>query len=66
MDELIQQIIRELQEGKKGVVPNAALFNQEIMPRLKQLAMDSLNALVKDGTVEYHKTLNDLSFSIKQ
>lgn len=65
MDELILQIIHETQEGKKGVVPDSALFNQEIMPRLKQLAMDSLNALVKDGTVEYHKTLNGLSFSVK-
>lgn len=65
MDEIMAQVIREIQEGKKGVVPNAALFNTEIMPRLRQLAKDSLNALVKDGTVEYNRTLNDLSFKVK-
>ena len=59
-------IIKQLQDEKeaKNIQPVQATFS-EIMERVRDCVKADLNTLVKDGTIEFHRTINDVSFNIK-
>ena len=63
----IKSIITAI-EGKKkadGIDPHDATF-REIMEVVTQEVKDSINAMVASGEIEFHRTINDVSFNIKQ
>lgn len=66
MEEYLFNIISEISQGKKdkGVTPSAALMG-EIRNRMDKDAKDILNGLCKDGVLEFHRLLNDVSFNLK-
>lgn len=59
-------IIRAIQTKKVSakVDPGYALFS-EIMAEVSRQVKDELNKEVREGTLEFHNTLNDISFKIK-
>lgn len=65
-DDLVK-IIRELTDEKKSkhIVPSAALYS-EISAALHREAQEELNAMVKDGILEWSRTLNSIAFKIKK
>ena len=62
----VMKIIRDIQKEKASVMvdPENALFS-EIMAEVTKKVKDEINKEVLEGTLEYHRTLNDISFSIK-
>lgn len=67
MRETILRIIQELTDEKKskGIVPSAALY-AEISTALHKEVQEELNAMVKDGVLEWTRTLNQAAFQIKE
>lgn len=67
MRELILDIIQRLSDEKKAkhIVPSAVLYT-EISTELHKTVQDELNAMVKDGVLIFHRTLNSISFEVKQ
>lgn len=65
-DDLVK-IIRELTDEKKSrhIVPSAALYS-EISTALHKEVQEELNAMVKDGILEWTRTLNQAAFQIKE
>lgn len=66
MEEYLLQIISEISQARKdnGVAPTVALMG-EIRNRMDKDAKDILNRLCKDGVLEFHQLLNDVSFERK-
>lgn len=66
MRELILDIIKRLSDDKKSkhIEPSAVLYT-EISTELHKAVQDELNTMVKDGVIIFHKTLNSVSFEIK-
>lgn len=66
MRELILDIIQRLSDEKKAknIVPSAVLYT-EISTELHKAVQDELNAMVKDGVLIFHRTLNSISFEVK-
>lgn len=66
MEDYLLQIISEISQGKKdkGVTPSAAIMS-EIQNRMTKDAKNILNRLCKDGVLEFHRLLNDVSFERK-
>ena len=64
--EYIKGVISLIEKGKKaeGVMPDYAL-----METVKTYVIDdllkALREMCKDGTLEWHKTLNSVGFSVK-
>lgn len=60
------EIITRLQSEKesKNIHPAHVSFN-EIMREVTASVKSKLNGLVKEGTIEFHRTINDVSFNIK-
>lgn len=67
LSELILDIIQRLSDDKKAknIEPSAVLYT-EISTELHKTVQDELNAMVKDGVLIFHKTLNSISFEVKQ
>lgn len=59
-------IIKQLQDEKnaKNIQPPYVTFS-EIMDKVREGVKADLNGLVKEGTIEFHRTINDVSFNIK-
>lgn len=66
LSELILDIIQRLSDEKKAkhIVPSAVLYT-EISTGLHKTVQDELNAMVKDGVLIFHRTLNSISFEVK-
>lgn len=66
LSELILDIIQRLSDEKKAkhIIPSAVLYT-EISPELHKAVQDELNAMVKDGVLIFHRTLNSISFEVK-
>lgn len=61
------EIIRRLQVEKESnnIQPSNVTFS-EIMKEVTTSVKSELNGHVKDGTLEFHRTINDISFNIKK
>lgn len=66
MEQYLLQIIGEISQKRKdkGEIPTAARMS-EIQNRMTADAKDILNRLCKDGVLEFHRLLNDVSFERK-
>jgi len=62
----IIKIVRDIQKEKESVMvePAYALFS-EIIKEVTKRVKDELNKEVVEGTLEFHRTLNDIAFNIK-
>lgn len=63
----LTNIIKQLQDEKnaKNIQPPYVTFS-EIMDKVREGVKAELNGLVKEGTIEFHKCINDVSFNIKK
>ena len=66
MEEVLLAIIARIQGAKEAerIVPVDALFIADIMPAVREAAKESLNKLVKEKRLVWHRTINDDSFKI--
>jgi hypothetical protein len=59
-------IIRRMEEDKRSRnVEPPYVLHSEIMNEIAQLVKDELNQAVTGGTLEFHRTINGVSFNIK-
>lgn len=60
-------VLRRMEEEKKqsNIHPSSVLLS-ELMNETSKLIREELKQAVADGKIEFHKTLNDVSFNIKQ
>lgn len=67
MEDELLKIVAAVQEAKKAkrMEPPNAMFVDDIMPAVLDLVKQTLNKLVKDRRLEWHRTINDESFCIK-
>lgn len=67
MQDEILTIIRRLADGKRlrGQVPSAVLYSEISTELHKQVKME-INELVKEGVITFHRTLNEVSFEVRQ
>lgn len=62
----VYDIIKQINERKKSVrmEPSSALFS-EVSEEVHKKIKKEINELCKDGKLEFHRTINDLSFDAK-
>lgn len=67
MREVLIEIIKDISSEKKAknLFPAYALYT-EISTRLHQKVGETLNELIKEGKVSWHKTLNDKAFELTE
>lgn len=67
MKEALLKIIGEICEEKKSrnVCPSAALYS-EISTALHKQVQGTLNELITEGRLTWHRTINSISFELKQ
>lgn len=67
MRESILDIIRQItaEKKEKNLSPSAATYT-EISTRLHQQVQNTLNEMVKDGTLKWNRTINSVSFEINE
>lgn len=66
MENELLDIIKKTEAEKQnaGHLPVQAMFIQDILPALRQMAKEALNKLVKEKKVKWSRTINDDAFKI--
>lgn len=66
MENELLDIIKKTEAEKQNAshLPVQAMFIQDILPALRQMAKEALNKLVKEKKVKWSRTINDDAFKI--
>lgn len=62
----VLEIVRQIEQERKDrhVVPSYACF-MDIQRAVNEKVKEELNNAVRSGVLEFHRTLNDMSFNTK-